>query len=443
MNRKKFFGAAMALFFLCGCTMPSGDELLAAPKPAANYQNLQVELEKQLTKGLNYTAPSKGENRSSIQLVDLDGDGLEEAIVFFRNANSSTEGNFDIYIYRKQEDRYVCTGSINGSGASIEAVEYPAITPEGKRGMVIAWLIQSDGPNALTMCDFDTNLSPRTLLETEYTAMALTDLTGNRAKELLLMSNGSSGKRTARMYRYSGNSLSLDGEAVSNEEIVSVERISSGKVEGGKGAVIAEGKTTGGVGLTTDIFVYSDGTLKNLALSGEDKTSTGTYRPVSIYSMDINADGITEFPKAVLMAGYGDASDPNAVFMLDWYAYGVDVPPHKVLTTYQNISDAWTFKISDSWHDTITAEKANENGASTVYFYEYANGVKSELFSISCTAGASMEYYANDHKAIRLWQTDKVLYFARLPKGGQTGNIRIGADEIKARFSLIRQDWSF
>ncbi len=443
MKKKKFLSLAMAIMFLCGCTIPSGDELLAAPKPAANYQNLQVELEKQLAKGLNYTAPSKGENRSSIQLVDLDGDGLEEAIVFFRKANPSSEGSFDIYIYRKQEEQYVCTGSINGNGSSIESVEYPVITPEGKRGIVIAWLIQSDGPNALTMCDFDTNLSPRTLLETEYTAMALTDLTGNSANELLLMVNGSSGKRTARMYRYSGGALSFDGEAISNEEIVSVERISTGKVKGGKGAVIAEGKTTGGVGLTTDIFVYSEGGLKNLALSGEDKTSTGTYRPVSVYSMDINKDGITEFPKAVLMAGYGDASDPNAVFMLDWYSYGAEVPPVKVLTTYQNISDSWAFKIDDSWHDTITASKSNENGASTVYFYEYANGLNIELFSISCAAGASMEYFINDKEAIRLLETDKALYFLKLPESGQTGSIRISADEIKARFSLIRQDWSY
>ena len=64
------------------CFLP-GDELLAAPKPSSNYQSLQTELEKQLAQGVSYASPSEGENRSSIQLADLDNDGVEEAITFF------------------------------------------------------------------------------------------------------------------------------------------------------------------------------------------------------------------------------------------------------------------------------------------------------------------------------------------------------------------------
>ncbi len=444
MRRKKFLGAAIIIMLLSGCTMPSGDELLAAPKPAANYRNLQTELEKQLETGINYTAPAKGENRSSIQLEDLDGDGFEEAIVFFKNTVSASENNFVVNVYRKQEDeRYVCTGSIEGSGTAIQSVEYPAITPEGRKGIVITWLLQSDGVNALTMCDFDTNLSPRTLLETEYTAMSLTDLTGNGAKELLLITNETNGKRIARMYRYSGGSLTLDGTTALNEETVSIEKVSSGKIKDGINAVFAEGKTASGVGLTTDVFVYSKNALQNLALSGEDRTLISTYRPVPVYSMDINSDGVTELPRAVLMAGYRDATDPNAVFMLDWYSYSTSGTPEKVLTTYQNVSDAWAFMINDAWHDTITAEKSNENGLSTVYFYEYSGSGKHALFSISCATGTSMEYYAGSRNVIHLWQTDKAVYFARMPQEGQTGSIHINTKDIKARFSLIKQDWSY
>ncbi len=444
MKIKKILPVLLALALMSGCMLPSGDELLAAPKPSANYQNLQNEMEKLLASGVTYTAPAKGENRSSIHLIDLDSDGVDETIAFFRGATSATSNNFEVFVYKKQDDdKYVCTGSIQGGGTAIQSVEYPLITPNGKRGMLIAWQLQTDGTNALTMCDFDENCVPGILLETEYIAMELTDLTGNGAKDLLLLTSDQNGKRVARMYSYSGRELKLAGEAASSEEIVSVERVKNGRVKDGVPAVFAEGKTASGVGLSTDIFVYSQSALRNLALDGEDNTLKSTYRPVSVYSMDINSDGVTELPRAVLMAGYTDASAPDAVFMLDWYAYSVDKSPELVRTTYQNVSDAWTFRIDDAWHDVITASKSSEGAISTVSFYECVAEGRIELFSISCATGTIREYYADRSDLIQLAQTSKAVYFARLSEQGQTGTIKLTELDLKARFSLVTQDWSY
>src|SRR5699024_475964 len=57
----------LSFLLLGGCTFPSGDELLAAPRPSTNYQTLQTELDQRLASGVSYTAPTEGENRSSIQ----------------------------------------------------------------------------------------------------------------------------------------------------------------------------------------------------------------------------------------------------------------------------------------------------------------------------------------------------------------------------------------
>ena len=68
MRSLRILPALLLLLLLGGCVFPSGDELLAAPKPSSNYQSLQTELEKQLAQGVSYASPSEGENRSSIQL---------------------------------------------------------------------------------------------------------------------------------------------------------------------------------------------------------------------------------------------------------------------------------------------------------------------------------------------------------------------------------------
>lgn len=71
----------------------------------------------------------------------------------------------------------------------MRSVEFPVLEPSGKRGMVLTWRLPGDGTGALTMCDFDENCTPGIILETEYTAMELTDLTGNGAKDLLLITS--------------------------------------------------------------------------------------------------------------------------------------------------------------------------------------------------------------------------------------------------------------
>ena len=135
----------LSLLLLGGCTFPSGDDLLAAPRPSTNYQTLQAELDELIASGVSYTAPIEGENRSSIQLVDLDNDGVEEAIAFFRGSTSATSNTFQIYVYKRQGDQYVAAGSVEGQGTAIQSVDYPAITPDGRCGMVITWRLTGDG----------------------------------------------------------------------------------------------------------------------------------------------------------------------------------------------------------------------------------------------------------------------------------------------------------
>lgn len=433
----------LSLLLLGGCTFPSGDDLLAAPRPSTNYQTLQVELEDLLASGVSYTAPTGGENRSSIQLVDLDGDGVEEAIAFFRGSTSATSNNFQIYIYKRQGDQYVCTGTVEGQGTAVQSVDYPVITPDGRRGMVVTWRLTGDGTGALTMCDFDNACVPGVLLETEYSAMELTDLTGDGARDLLLLTTDPGGRRVARLYQYQDDELLLAGEAATSPETVSVERMRSGRVQMNQPAVFAEERMASGVGLTTDIFVYNNDTLINLALDGEDSITRSTYRPVSVYATDINADGITELPRAVLMAGYTDAAASDAVFMLDWHVYSVDRPPVAVATTYDNISDGWRLNIDAAWHDRITAVKTTDSGLSSVTFSEYISaGQQIPLFTIYTATGSTREYYAGRSDLLQLGESAQAVYFARIADDAEQSALAISEQDIKNGFSLVKQDWN-
>ena len=444
MKSFRILPVLLSLLLLGGCTFPSGDDLLAAPRPSTNYQSLQSELEHLLASGVSYTAPTEGENRSSVQLTDLDGDGVDEAVAFFRGSTSATSNTFSVYVYRKQDNQYICTGSVEGQATAIQSVDYPVITPEGRRGMVITWRLTGDGTGALTMCDFDEDGAPGVLLETEYSAMELTDLTGDGARDLLLLTTDPGGKRVARLYQYQTGALRLAGEASTSPETASVERMRSGRLSDGNAAVFAEERMASGVGLTTDIFVYTGGTLDNLALDSEDSVTRSTYRPITVYASDINGDNAIELPRAVLMAGYTDAAASDAVFMLDWYAYSVEQAPTVVATTYDNISDGWRLLIDQQWHERITAVKTTENSLSEVEFYEYISpSSRIHLFSIYAATGATREYYAGRTDLIQLGESSQAVYFAKIADEAQNSALALGAEGIQSRFSLVTQDWNY
>ena len=118
--------------------------------------------------------------------------------------------------------------------------------------------------------------------------------------------------------------------------------------------------------------------------------------------------------------------------------------PEQVSTTYQSVSDAWSLRIDQSWHDRITAVKSTDGGLSLVSFYEYCGEGQNPiaLFNIYCVTGSSREYYAGRSDLIQLGETAQAVYFAKIPDGAQTGTLEMSAEEITARFSLVKQAWN-
>ena len=88
MRRKKLALLSLAALFcllLSGCFVKTVDELYTLPRHSDEYDNLQKAIDSVITADLQYSAPISGQNQQAIQLVDLDGDGEEEAVVFCKS----------------------------------------------------------------------------------------------------------------------------------------------------------------------------------------------------------------------------------------------------------------------------------------------------------------------------------------------------------------------
>ena len=72
----------MALL-LAGCGASTVEDMYAPPRRSEAFNELQTAIDRAMV-GMEYAAPDSGDNRQTVQMAVLDGDGVEEYILFAR-----------------------------------------------------------------------------------------------------------------------------------------------------------------------------------------------------------------------------------------------------------------------------------------------------------------------------------------------------------------------
>ena len=84
----------LIMLILGGC-VTSPEELLSVPKAPSAYLEIQNSLDKILKQNAQYMAPVSGNNRNSVQFIDLDNDGIDEVLSCFLVKNG--DGGYNIF----------------------------------------------------------------------------------------------------------------------------------------------------------------------------------------------------------------------------------------------------------------------------------------------------------------------------------------------------------
>ena len=137
------------LLTLSGCLFRSPDDLYRQPEKSPGYEQLNAAiraartgLEAEFGTRVEDVTIMAGDNTASIQLQDLDGDGLREsAVTFFRVPG--IEKPIKIYIFTQIGEEYVPTGVVEGEGSAVYAIAYAQINGEGRKELAVNWQISS------------------------------------------------------------------------------------------------------------------------------------------------------------------------------------------------------------------------------------------------------------------------------------------------------------
>lgn len=454
-----------AVMLLTGCRFKTVDELYTLPQAPTDYKNLQTSL-KQVQQELEteygsveYAAPLNGANTQTVQLQDLDGDGVSEAVAFFRV--SGAEQPLKIYIFHQQDDgSYRVYDVIGGDGTAISSVAYEDLTGDKKREMIVSWQM-SDDVHTLSAFTVEDGAS-QTLLAKTYTQYQTVDIDQDGVKEILLVQlaaaeNASAGSTKTTVVKSASESAQMRVEyydyasGAKDMEMVSYAPVSNtaaefysmrtGATAHGISCFYLTDKQSDGE-LITDIYTVTDGALKNITLSENSGRSSSTVCSQEVPVTDINADGVLEIPNIVSLQ-QPSGSSTSITWLVRWVQYDESGEGTAVYTTFYNASESWYLVLPDDWVGEISVSQSGSSAlglrGTTFSYWDGSSSVSPQAFlTIYRLTGSNRKTRAESGDRFILAENSSVIYAAEFTGGWDSGLTKYS---LGTYFHLIETEW--
>lgn len=435
--------AGVLILLTSGCGFAfSPEDLYSLPALPAEYTELNSCVNQMIDSGAEYAAPISGTNIQPVQMKDLDGDGHQEAVAFFRN--SSDEKPLKICIYTAEGDSYVQTAVIEGSGTAIYSIEYSDLDNDGRQELIVGWRVSTDAL-ALTVYSLRTS-QPEELMRTNYVKYAVTDLDQDDLLELVVLRSDEEGNGLADYYCWKDSVLTLQSYARISSTMAELSgqqgRVQKGTLSDQTPALFITGVEDASWAVT-DILMVRDGELCNLLLSDVTGVSGEIVSYHGLYPTDINSDGIMELPQPLSISAW-TGTEWGTYQWVNWRTYDSAGNETLVLNTYHNMEDGWYLELPEQWRGRVLVSRSVGLDEIAVTFSILGEDPEAEpqpFLQITTLTGSSREIKATRGGRIILRRQVERIFTAELFEAGETWEYGITEDEVRESFNLITTEW--
>lgn len=424
----------LAALLLSGCSMRTVEEMYALPKRSEEYKELQSAMDTAMY-GLTYSSPQSGENQQTVQLADLNGDGVEEYLVF---AKGASEKPLQVLIFNQEEDGTVHTlDTIGITGLAFEQVEYVEFDDYPGYELVVGFQVSDQVVRSVAVYTFR-NGDAELLLLNSYSKFLTCDLDQNDYCELMVFRPGEAEteRGMAVLYSYAGGQIQRSVETELSQSPSQIRRIMRGALQGGDPAVYVASSVDESA-IVTDVFTLKEGRFTNISFSSEADTSIRTLLNYYVYADDIDDDGVLELPSLITMKPVAGWQDPSQKFLLRWFSIDVDGWEMDKLFTFHNFVGGWYLQLDSSWAGRATVEQGT--GTYTFYVWDDSYQNPTALFTIYVFTGGNRDEAAVQSGRFVLYRAEGVAYAAKLEAAAE--EFEITEEDLINSFRLIRQDW--
>ncbi len=422
-------GLLCAALRLGGC-MPVAfdDSLYRLPRLPAEYESLETLIDALLADGAEYAAPTSGSNLQSVQMVDLNGDGTEEAVACFRRTGD--EKPMKIYVFRAWDDNYRQFSVLEGTSNSIYSINYVDLDGDGWREILVGTRSDLDVQN-LSAYSLATG-TPQQLLLTGYSRYTARDMDGDGRQELLVLRSDEENRAVADCYNWDGTEMVLGSSLRLSGTVAELDRLTPGMLAGNVSALFVTAVTEDGAAMT-DILTVDGGLLKNVSVSGAGEMP----RFLDLYPSDVDGDGVTEVPEPV--AYPRTDSEAPVYYHIRWRRYDPAGESAVVCETFQDTQAGWSLVLPEGWGQSVTVSRLSGAEGSSVTFSRMEQGENMPFLTLYAFTGYNRTSLASRNGRILLSRQTEAIFAAELTDAAAGW---IDEETLRSSFTLIAAEWT-
>lgn len=429
---KIFILILTAGLLLGGCAMTTVEDMYAPPKRSDAYKDLQRAIDEAMA-DMEYAAPLNGENRQSVQIADLNGDGREEYLLFARD---TSENPLKILIFDRDSGECRLKQTIESSGAAFDLVEYVDLTGDGKLELVVGRQVSNLILRSAFVFTFSDG-GAKQLLNVNYSKIVPADLDADGVSDLMVITRGESDadNAVAAMYSCEDGVLRRSRQADLSGNSDRIRRIMVGKLHDDVPAVYIASNVNDSA-IITDIFALREGKFTNISFSNDSGTSVRTLRNYYVYADDIDDDGILELPDLIDMVPVQNTWKASNQQIIRWYAMDTMGRERNKQYTFHNFDSGWYLLLNEKITPRISV--VQKDGSTVFYLWDEAFENAQILMKIDALTGSDRENI-NQLDRHEIYRTETAIYTVRVE--AQAEEFGFTPELVKNAFHLIQTDW--
>ncbi|WP_237391587.1 hypothetical protein [Paenibacillus dendrobii] len=139
--------STLILLLLGGCGVPATPvDLIESPAPEISLQNGNVshDLMKLLPHKAQILSPKQEKQRNDISYGDLDGDGIEEAVIVYEEKNE-TGKLLKAALFRQHQEQWHKISEVEGFGYGLDYAGILDINHDGRSELALGWSLGEAG----------------------------------------------------------------------------------------------------------------------------------------------------------------------------------------------------------------------------------------------------------------------------------------------------------
>lgn len=438
------------MFLMSGCTglFSNPVSLMSPPKSSGDLVEIEEALSK-ISSDYELSYPSSGKYRNAIIIRDFNGDGNNEALVFYQKTDKNTiTVHMNVLSYIKKE--WTSNYDTKLSGTGIDRVEFHDICGNGNVEIFIGCKLYNVQEQELNIYKYENN-SVSLLAQERYTDYCVGDIMNSEKPQVMLLkissetdnvSNESkdspikktvSAKLVSFSYESDGVPVAL-GNINFDSAVVSFSNIAVSSIGENRNAVFVDAFVEASA-MITEVFYY-DETLKLCFYNKRTKTTEITYRESLIGSRDINKDGKVEIPKTYVCQGYDALEDATEkVYFTEWYDMNENKLGSRVTCGFINTADNYFIATPATWLGKITVQRNLDDRERTFCEWDFTNLTYGEsLFSIRVFLKA--DFNKNNRNYTEIKSDDEYVYAAKVNKNSKSEN-KVTIEYLKKNIILL------